>query len=183
MMFTRKTLAGEFIVVNRALVRAGGAGWNERVGGYHHERGVRPGLDEDLVPGRTDTSDGVGPQAEGSSGSRNRAPYVCQSQSTNLFMSAPTRGKVQAAFVLWVESRTEDSSLPRIHQPAARAQRFTIAPKAHVAQVAEETEDHSVLCARREGQHVGLRSIAWSQRLIFEGHDIERNFFLKSLSV
>jgi hypothetical protein len=103
-VFTRKTLAGEFIVVNRALVRTleeRGCGTSGQ-GGYHHERGVRPGLDEDLVP-RTwalfKTS--MGPQAEGSLDHAATVPYVCQSQSTAFHVSADTR-QGAGGFVLWL---------------------------------------------------------------------------------
>jgi hypothetical protein len=154
MMFTRKTLAGEFIVVNRALVRAGGAGWNERVGGYHHERGVRPGLDEDLVPGHT-LFKTVWDLKQKVLLDHATVPLTSASPNPPTFSCQRDARQGAGGFVLWVESRPEDSSLPRVHQPAARAQRFTIAPKAHVAQVAEETEDHSVLCARREGHGPG----------------------------
>jgi hypothetical protein len=58
---------------------------------------VRPGLDEDSHPPTPGASRRCGTWQKVPWNTRNRAPYVCQSQSTNLFMSAPTRGKVQAA--------------------------------------------------------------------------------------
>jgi hypothetical protein len=81
-MFTRKTLAGEFIVVNRALVRTleERGLWNERQEAIIMNE-VRPGLDEDLVPGTYRHFKTVGPQAEGSSDHAATVPLTSASPS------------------------------------------------------------------------------------------------------
>jgi ribonucleoside-diphosphate reductase alpha chain len=50
---------------------------------------------------------------------RTRAPYVCQSQSMNIFMEAPTRGKVKA--MLGVERGPQNRHiLPSVVEPRLR---------------------------------------------------------------
>jgi ribonucleoside-diphosphate reductase alpha chain len=146
LLFTRKTLAGEFIVVNRALVRMLDERglWNEQVKeAIIMAEGSVQGLD-DLVPADIQVLFKTVwdlKQKVLLAHARNRSPYVCQSQSTNLFMEAPTRGKVQAALLYGWKAGLKTSIYYLRTKPAARAQRFTIAPKAPVAQVADEMED------------------------------------------
>lgn len=137
LLFTRKTLAGEFIVVNRALVRMLDERglWNEKVKeAIIMAEGSVQGLD-DLVP--KDIQELFKTvwdlkQKVLLAHARNRAPYVCQSQSTNLFMAAPTRGKVQAAMLYGWKAGLKTGCYYLRSKPAARAQRFTIAPTAPV---------------------------------------------------
>jgi hypothetical protein len=107
MMFTRETLAGEFIVVNRALVRTleERGLWNERSRAIIMNEGSVQGSTRTSYPGQWDLQDGsMGPQAEGSSGSRrNRALRLPVPIHQRHSVSADTR-QGAGGFVLWLEA-------------------------------------------------------------------------------
>lgn len=137
MLFTRKTLAGEFIVVNRSLVRTLDERglWNERVKeAIMKNDGSVAGLD-DLVPADVQALYMTVwdlKQKVLIDHARNRAAFVDQSQSMNLFMAAPTRKKVQNALMYGWRSGLKTCLYYLRTKPAARAQRFTIEPSAPV---------------------------------------------------
>lgn len=150
LMFTRKTLAGEFIVVNRKLVtmlEQRGL-WNAAVKeAIVVNDGSVQGIDavpadiQTLFQTVWDLKQKVLLQH-----ARNRAPYVCQSQSTNVFMRAPTRGKVKA-MLTWAWRSGLKTGVYYLRTAAkARAQQFTVEPKntsqkASEAEIAPEEED------------------------------------------
>jgi ribonucleoside-diphosphate reductase alpha chain len=94
-MYTRKTLAGEFIVVNKKLVEMlrtdyGTRKSRRRLSSTRIHQGHRshPSRNQKLFQTVWDLKQKILLQH-----ARTRAPYVCQSQSMNIFMEAPTRGK------------------------------------------------------------------------------------------
>jgi ribonucleoside-diphosphate reductase alpha chain len=137
LMFTRKTLAGEFIVVNRALVAAlearglwSGAMKEAIIVNEGSVQGIAavPQDIQDLFQTVWDLKQKVLLQH-----ARNRAPYVCQSQSTNVFMQAPTRGKVKAMLTWAWKAGLKTGTYYLRTKPKAKAQQFTIEPKARAA--------------------------------------------------
>jgi len=58
-----------------------------------------------------------------------RGPYICQSQSMNIFMEAPTRGKVKAMLMWGWNAGLKTGSYYLRSKPKSRAQQFTIEPK------------------------------------------------------
>jgi ribonucleotide reductase alpha subunit len=101
-LHTRKTLAGEFIVVNKKLVEMlerKDYGTKSQEGDYH-QRGSIKGID--LIPSNSKLFQTVWDLKQKIllQHARTRAPYVCRSQSMNIFMEAPTRGKVKA-MLMW----------------------------------------------------------------------------------
>jgi ribonucleoside-diphosphate reductase alpha chain len=148
LMYTRKTLAGEFIVVNKKLVKM-----LEERGLWSPEikqaiiinEGSIQGIDQ--IPGDIqslfqtvwDLKQKVLLQH-----ARNRAVYVCQSQSMNVFMEAPTRGKVKAMLTWAWNAGLKTGSYYLRSRPVAKAQQFTIEPK-DMSKKTGETPDKNLI--------------------------------------
>jgi ribonucleoside-diphosphate reductase alpha chain len=133
LMYTRKTLAGEFIVVNKKLVEMleKNGLWSEEVKkAIIINEGSIKGID--LIPVEIqklfqtvwDLKQKILLQH-----ARTRAPYVCQSQSMNIFMEAPTRGKVKAMLMWGWNAGLKTGVYYLRSKPASRAQQFTIEPE------------------------------------------------------
>jgi ribonucleotide reductase alpha subunit len=151
-LFTRRTLAGEFFVVNRHLIKAlvGLGVWNTALKDkIVSQNGSVQGLPE--VPAelqavfktvwelRMKTLIDL---------AADRAPYICQSQSLNLFISDPTYAKLTSMhFYAWRKGLKTGIYYLRT-RAAVAAQQFTIDPTAasgSAAPVKEEKE--CLLCS------------------------------------
>jgi ribonucleoside-diphosphate reductase alpha chain len=71
-----------------------------------------------------------------------RAPYIDQSQSLNLFMSAPTIGKVSSMYLYAWKAGLKTTYYLR-SRPATRIQQATVA----IAPVTTVTEDEALACS------------------------------------
>jgi hypothetical protein len=147
---------GEFIVVNRALVRMlDEREWNEQgQGGDHHERGpsrARRGL----APADTRRFKTVWDLAEGP-GTHATEPLTSASPSPPTF-SCQRRRAARCRRLCSMGGKPTQDSVYHLRTAGGSCTALHDRPKAHVAQVAEERTSHSV-CARREGQHWALHN-------------------------
>jgi ribonucleotide reductase alpha subunit len=152
LLFKRKTLAGEFVVVNRMLVdeldRRGlwGPAMKEAIieaEGSVARLDAVPADVRALFQTAWDVKQSVVLRH-----ARARSPYVCQSQSTNIFMEAPTRERVVKMHLYGWRLKLKSGVYYTRTKPAATAQRFTIAPKAATPVVVQEEEEHVCLACQ-----------------------------------
>ena len=117
-LFKRETLSGEFLQVNAALVRELKA------------RGLWTAEIRDAIKRADGSVQGIAalpadvrelfrtawelPQRALIDLAAARAPYIDQSQSLNLFLAAPTIGKLSSMYLLRLEGRAEDDVLPAL---------------------------------------------------------------------
>jgi ribonucleoside-diphosphate reductase alpha chain len=148
-LFTRRTLAGEFFVVNRHLIHA------------LCERGLwTPELKEKILI-RNGSVQGLSEvpadlqlvfktvweikQKTLIDLAADRGPYICQSQSLNLFISDPTYAKLTSMhFYAWKKGLKTGIYYLRT-RAAVGAQQFTVAPTA--VKESKEEEKECVLCS------------------------------------
>ena len=72
-----------------------------------------------------------------------RSPYICQSQSLNLYLQAPTRAKLSSMGIYAWEKGLKTGQYYLRSQPDARAVQFTVQKKLKV----EEEEDTCIMCS------------------------------------
>ncbi len=133
MLFRRKTLAGEFAVLNKALAReliALGL-WDQDL----KDRIMLASGSIQDVPGIPDAVKRLYKtvwdvrQRHVIDHAANRGPYVCQSQSMNLHVQGPTLGKMTNMHMhAWARGLKSLSYYVRVQQ-AARGTQFTISPE------------------------------------------------------
>lgn len=144
-IFTRRTLAGEFIVINKHLVKALIARglWSEslknRIIGNNGSVFGIPEVPEDLqqifktvweIKQRTLIDMAA-----------DRAPYICQSQSLNLFMGDPDYRKLTSMhFYAWRKGLKTGIYYLRT-RAVASAQKFTVEPTTAVTATTNEIKD------------------------------------------
>ena len=135
-LYSRRVLAGEFIVINKYLVEdlvARGLWTSEIRTGIIANNGSISGMLE--LPGELrelyKTSWEI-PMKTLINMARDRAPFICQSQSLNLFMADPTYSKLSSMhFYAWKQGLKTGCYYLRT-KAAAKAQQFTVEPSACV---------------------------------------------------
>ncbi|MEU8021863.1 ribonucleoside-diphosphate reductase subunit alpha [Micromonospora haikouensis] len=149
-LFKRETMSGEFLQVNTYLVRelkARGL-WTPAI----RERIKR---DEGSVQGVTELPEAVRslfrtawelPQRALIDLAAARAPYVDQSQSLNLFLSAPTIGKLSSMYLYAWKSGLKTTYYLR-SRPATRIQQATVAVTPAAGPVVAVSADEALACS------------------------------------
>ncbi|WP_229405931.1 ribonucleoside-diphosphate reductase subunit alpha [Micromonospora sp. NBRC 110038] len=149
-LFKRETMSGEFLQVNTYLVRelkARGL-WTPAI----RERIKR---DEGSVQGVTELPEAVRslfrtawelPQRALIDLAAARAPYVDQSQSLNLFLSAPTIGKLSSMYLYAWKSGLKTTYYLR-SRPATRIQQATVAVTPTAGPVVAVSADEALACS------------------------------------
>lgn len=150
-LYTRRVLAGEYMVVNPhlqdKLVELGV--WNEENRmNLIANRGSVKGMDiPDDVKSIFKTVFEMSQKALINL-STGRSPYICQSQSLNLYLTSPTRAKVSSmAFYAWSKGLKTGCYYLR-SQPKARPIQFTVVKKITKKQRMEcEEEEVCIMCS------------------------------------
>ena len=149
-IFTRRTLAGEFIVLNKHLVRA------------LLERGLWTTAVKDAIIGNNGSVSGLPMIPEEIQRiyktvweikqktlidmAADRGPYICQSQSLNLFLGDPDYRKLTSMhFYAWRKGLKTGIYYLRT-KAVASAQKFTVEPVSAIAAAPEE-EEGCVMCS------------------------------------
>ena len=79
--------------------------------------------------------------------SNGRSPYICQSQSLNLYLESPTRAKLSSmGFYAWSKGLKTGQYYLR-SQPKARPIQFTVVKKVAKKQKMECEEDVCIMCS------------------------------------
>ncbi|MFG1847467.1 ribonucleoside-diphosphate reductase subunit alpha [Micromonospora carbonacea] len=149
-LFKRETMSGEFLQVNTYLVRE------------LKERGLwtpavreRIKRDEGSVQGVTELPEAVRslfrtawelPQRALIDLAAARAPYVDQSQSLNLFLSAPTIGKLSSMYLYAWKAGLKTTYYLR-SRPATRIQQATVAVAPATGPVVAVSADEALACS------------------------------------
>lgn len=131
-IYTRRVLAGDFMVVNKYLVEdlIGLGLWTSDVrtqiianGGSVQGIVEIPGLIQDLYKTVWEI-----PQKTLINMARDRAPFVCQSQSLNLFLSEPTYAKISSMHMYAWKAGLKTGCYYLRTKGASTAQKFTVEP-------------------------------------------------------
>jgi ribonucleoside-diphosphate reductase alpha chain len=136
-LYSRRVLSGEFMVVNKYLVEdlvARGLWTSEVRTGIIANNGSIQGMTE-LPEDIRDLYKTVWeiPMKTLINLARDRAPFICQSQSLNLFLAEPTPSKVSSMhFYAWKAGLKTGCYYLRT-KAAAKAQQFTVEPPACVS--------------------------------------------------
>jgi len=151
-IFTRRTLAGEFIVVNKHLVKA------------LLDRGLWSPALKDVIIGNNGSIVGIPEIPEEVQRvfktvweikqktlidmAADRGPFICQSQSLNLFLADPDYRKLTSMhFYAWRKGLKTGIYYLRT-KPAATAQKFTVEPvKAIGARVEHAEPEECLMCS------------------------------------
>lgn len=146
MIYKRKTLAGEFIMMNKYLVNT-----LERLGLWDEPMREKIIIANGSIADIPDIPRHVKDlfktvweikQKHVMDLAAARGPYICQSQSMNLFMQDPDFGKLHSAhFYSWRAGLKTGQYYLRT-RPKAQAQKFTVVPTAQVC-----TEEVCTLCS------------------------------------
>jgi ribonucleoside-diphosphate reductase alpha subunit len=131
-IFTRRTIAGEFIIVNKYLVEE-----LTELGLWNEDMKTRIVAHRGSVQGIRDIPEEIRRRYKTTwelsqksliDLAAERAPYICQSQSLNLYMGEPTFKKLSSmAFYAWEKGLKTGQYYLRT-RPVADAQQFTIDP-------------------------------------------------------
>ena len=152
-IFQRKTLSGEFIVINKFLIRdliAKGL-WNKEMKDtiILHEGSIQniPEI-EDSVKELYKTSWEI-KQRVIIDMSADRGKYICQTQSLNIFMEDPDFQKLSSMHFYGHSKGLKTGSYYLRTRPRAKTQQFTIDPEFARKQLkcAEDNGDSCVLCS------------------------------------
>jgi len=132
-IYTRRVLAGDFMVINKYLVddlikiRY----WNSYVRSQiMANNGSIQGISE--IPQEIRDLYKTGweiPQKTLIDMARDRAPFICQSQSLNLFLAEPTYAKISSMHVYAWKQGLKTGCYYLRTKPAATAQKFTVEPE------------------------------------------------------
>ena len=150
-IYSRRTIAGEFVVTNKYLMRdlIGLGLWNEKVknniiannGSIQQIDGIPADIKEKFrtvweIPMKTLINQ-----------SADRAKYICQSQSLNLWIENPNYNNLTSMhFYAWsCGLKTGIYYLRR--RASASAQQFTIEPEKRDGVVHEDEENHCEMCS------------------------------------
>ena len=152
-IFTRRTLAGEFIVINKYLVAALLARglWTTEmkdaiIGNNGSVQGV-PGVPEDIQ--RIFKTVWEVKQKTLIDMAADRGPYICQSQSLNLFIADPDYKKLSSMhFYAWRKGLKTGIYYLRT-RAVASAQKFTVEPVKAVGstEIKKEEPAECVMCS------------------------------------
>jgi ribonucleoside-diphosphate reductase alpha chain len=148
--FKRETLSGEFMQVNAALVRE-----LKRLGRWTPDVRDRIKRDDGSVQGIEGLPGDVKalfrtawelPQRSLIDLAAARGPYVDQSQSLNLFLAAPTIGKLSSMYRYAWQSGLKTTYYLR-SRPATRIQQATVAESTVAAPVQPGTDSEAIACS------------------------------------
>jgi ribonucleotide reductase alpha subunit len=154
-IYKRSTLAGEFIVINTHLYNelASRGLWTKAVReSIMINNGSVQQLDvlDDETKAVFKTAWEVKQRALLDM-SAVRAPYVCQSQSMNVFMEEPSAAKLTSLhFYSWRKGLKTGLYYLRT-RPRATAQKFTIDPEAEAAALSKQKSSDGPVCTMSEG--------------------------------
>lgn len=142
-MFTRRTLSGEFIVINKHLFRLFKDLnlWNEEMKQrIIYERGSIQNINcHSYIKQLFKTAWEI-PKRDIIDMSSERAPFVCQSQSLNMYVDTPTSNKLtKIHFYGWSKGLKTGSYYIR-SKPAINSQSFTINPELEKQFIKENQE-------------------------------------------
>jgi len=149
-LYTRRVLAGEYMVVNPhlqdKLVQMGV--WNEENRrNLIANRGSVQGMN---IPQEVkDVFKTVWEMSQKAliNLSVSRSPYICQSQSLNLYLESPTRAKLSSmGFYAWSKGLKTGQYYLR-SQPKARPIQFTVVKKVETGSKMECEEDVCIMCS------------------------------------
>ena len=149
-LYTRRVLAGEYMVVNPhlqdKLVQLGV--WNEdNRRNLIANRGSVQGMN---IPQEVkDVFKTVWEMSQKAliNLSVSRSPYICQSQSLNLYLESPTRAKLSSmGFYAWSKGLKTGQYYLR-SQPKARPIQFTVVKKVETGSKMECEEDVCIMCS------------------------------------
>jgi ribonucleoside-diphosphate reductase alpha chain len=140
-IYTRRTLAGEFVVINKYLLKE-----LLELGIWSENLKQKIVADNGSIQNIEEISDSIKPRYKTSwelsqkiliDMAADRGAYICQSQSLNLFMADPNYAKLTSMhFYGWKKGLKTGSYYLRTKAPVA-AQKFTIDPR----MILESTED------------------------------------------
>ena len=144
-MYTRRTLAGDFIILNKYLMRdcCNMGIWNKELKNkILANNGSINGIDEiptemqDIYKTAWELKQKVIIQQ-----AVDRGPYICQTQSMNLFFEEPDMNTLSSAmFYAWKSGLKTGAYYVR-SQPKNQAQQFTLTPTKKVAVTSNEPEN------------------------------------------
>jgi ribonucleotide reductase alpha subunit len=152
-IFQRKTLSGEFIVINKYLIRdlINKGLWNKELKDtiILHEGSIQniPEIDQemkDLYKTSWEIKQRVVIDM-----SADRGRYICQTQSLNIFMEEPDFQKLSSMHFYGYSKGLKTGSYYLRTRPKAKTQQFTIDPEFAKKKLkcAEENGDSCVLCS------------------------------------
>jgi len=132
-LYTRRVLAGDFMVVNKYLVedliklRLWNS-WTTRTRSLNHNGSIQ-NIEEipDDLKELYKTAWEI-PQKTLINMSRDRAPFICQSQSLNLFLTEPTYAKISSMHIYAWKQGLKTGCYYLRTKAAASAQKFTVEP-------------------------------------------------------
>ena len=149
-LYTRRVLAGEYMVVNPhlqdKLVELGV--WNEENRrNLIANRGSVQGMNIDPKVKAVFKTVWEISQKALINLSHGRSPYICQSQSLNLYLESPTRAKLSSmGFYAWSKGLKTGQYYLR-SQPKARPIQFTVVKKVAKKQKMDCEEDVCIMCS------------------------------------
>jgi len=149
-LYTRRVLAGEYMVVNPhlqdKLVQMGV--WNEENRrNLIANRGSVQGMNIDSNVKDVFKTVWEMSQKALINLSVGRSPYICQSQSLNLYLESPTRAKLSSmGFYAWSKGLKTGQYYLR-SQPKARPIQFTVVKKVETGSKMECEEDVCIMCS------------------------------------
>jgi len=149
-LYTRRVLAGEYMVVNPhlqdKLVQMGV--WNEENRrNLIANRGSVQGMNIDSNVKDVFKTVWEMSQKALINLSVGRSPYICQSQSLNLYLESPTRAKLSSmGFYAWSKGLKTGQYYLR-SQPKARPIQFTVVKKIETGSKMECEEDVCIMCS------------------------------------
>jgi ribonucleoside-diphosphate reductase alpha chain len=131
-LYTRRVLAGDFMVVNKYLVedliklRLWNSWTREQIMNHNGSIQSIEEIPDDLKE-LYKTAWEI-PQKTLINMSRDRAPYICQSQSLNLFLTEPTYAKISSMHIYAWKQGLKTGCYYLRTKAAASAQKFTVEP-------------------------------------------------------
>lgn len=143
-IYKRKTLAGEFIVINKHLIRD-----LTELGLWDKDMKESVLMNDGSVQGNDRIPECIQQlyktaweikQRAYIDQAKERGIYICQSQSMNLFIDSPTLNKMNSVHFYTWECGLKTGMYYLRTKPKASAQKFSIAPKQQQQQ--QEEEDH-----------------------------------------
>ena len=153
-LYIRRTLAGEFIVINKHLVRD-----LINLGLWSEEMKDKILLNEGSVQNIEEIPEDIRKvykivweisQKTIIDMAADRGAFVCQSQSMNLFIARPDFGKLTSMhFYSWKKGLKTGIYYLRT-RPVAKAQQFTIDPSMKKEEVKKQVEEKAIKACRRD---------------------------------
>jgi len=132
-IYTRRTLAGDFIVVNKYLMKdlENEGLWSQEMkdliiandGSIQEIQGIPQNI-KNLYKTAYEIKQKVILDL-----SADRSPFICQTQSLNLFFEEPTQSVLSSAFIYGWKKNLKTGSYYIRNRPKSKAQQFTIDPK------------------------------------------------------